>query len=190
MVSIAAAEVEAEKISTTENPLGGLGPRFNRRSPFLIGMGAAAGVALTYGFVLALTDARSALTLIGVALFLAIGLEPVVAWLVAHRVPRWAAVTIVSLGGLALVAGLLAIAIPPLSQQASQLVSQAPDYLRQVQDHSSALGRLNDRFQLQQHLASAVQGSAVLPGRHAAATVHVLPLPPRLTSAPGNPARR
>ncbi len=68
MVSVAAAEVEAEKISTTENPLGGLGPRFNRRSPFLIGMGAAAGVALTYVMVLALSDARSALTLIGVAL--------------------------------------------------------------------------------------------------------------------------
>jgi len=162
MVSVAAAEVEAEKISSTENPLGGLGPRFNRRSPFLIGMGAAAGVALTYVMVLALSDARSALTLIGVALFLAIGLEPVVNWLVHHRFRRWAAVTTVSLGALALVAGLLAIAIPPLSQQASQLVSQAPDYLRQVQDHSSALGRLNERFQLQQHLTSAVQGSAVL----------------------------
>ncbi len=117
MVSVAAAEVEAEKISTTENPLGGLGPRFNRRSPFLIGMGGAAGVALTYVMVLALSDARSALTLIGVALFLAIGLEPVVNWLVHHRFRRWAAVTTVSLGALALVAGLLAIAIPPLSSR-------------------------------------------------------------------------
>ncbi len=66
---------------------------------------------------LALSDARTALTLIGVALFLAIGLEPVVNWLVHHRFRRWAAVTTVSLGALALVAGLPAIAIPPLSSR-------------------------------------------------------------------------
>ncbi len=162
MVSFAASEAEAEKISTTENPLGALGTPFNRRSPFLIGMAAAAGLALVYGFVLALTDARSALTLIGVSLFLAIGLEPVVKWLVKHRFPRWAAVTTVSLAALALMVVVLAIAIPPLAQQASQLVSRAPGYLRQAQDHSSVLGRLNARFQLQKHLTAAVQGSAVL----------------------------
>jgi len=162
MNSVAAAEAEAASISTPDSPLGGLGAKFDRRSPFLVAMMAAAGVALTYAAVVALSDARSALTLIGVALFLAIGLEPVVSWLVRHRFPRWAAVTTVSVIALALVAGLLAIAIPPLAQQASQLVSQAPTYLRQAQDHSSALGRLNDRFQLQQHLTDALKGSSVL----------------------------
>ncbi len=162
MNSIAAAEAEAATISTTDRPLGGLGARLDRRSPFLVGMMAAAGVALTYAAVVAITDARSALTLIGVALFLTIGLDPVVSWLVRHRFPRWAAVTTVSFIALALVAGLLAIAIPPLAQQASQLVAQAPEYLRQAQDHSSALGRLHDRFQLQQHLTDALQGSSVL----------------------------
>jgi len=97
-----------------EHPLGARGNRFNRRSPFVVGMAAAAGVAITYGrLVQALSDARSALTLIGVALFLAVGLDPVVSWLVQHRLRRWAAVTTVSLTALALVAGLLAIAIPP-----------------------------------------------------------------------------
>jgi predicted PurR-regulated permease PerM len=33
------------------------------------------------------------LVLIGLALFIAVGLEPAVSWLVRHRFPRWAAVT-------------------------------------------------------------------------------------------------
>lgn len=159
---VTVAEAEATEISTAERPLGALGAKFNRRSPFVVGMGAAAGVAVVYGAVQALVDARSALILIGVALFLAVGLEPVVSWLVRHRFPRWAAVTTVFLSALILVAALLAIAIPPLAQQASQLVAQAPDYLREAQDHSSTLGRLNDRFHLQQQLTDAVNGSTVL----------------------------
>jgi len=159
---VTVAEAEATEISTAERPLGALGAKFNRRSPFVVGMGAAAGVAVIYGAVQALVDARSALILIGVALFLAVGLEPVVSWLVRHRFPRWAAVTTVFLSALILVAALLAIAIPPLAQQASQLVAQAPDYLREAQDHSSTLGRLNDRFHLQQQLTDAVNGSTVL----------------------------
>jgi len=156
------AEARASEIRTTEHPLGGLGSRFNRRSPFFVGMAAAAGVAVTYAAVQALTDARQALTLIGVGMFLAIGLDPVVSWLVRHRFPRWAAVTAVFLTAMLLVAALLAIAIPPLAAQASQLVSQAPEYLRQAQDHSSTLGRLNDQFHLEQRLTDAVNSSAVL----------------------------
>jgi len=99
---------------------------------------------------------------VGVALFLAVGLDPVVSWLVRHRFPRWAAVTTVFLVTTAAVVVLFAIAIPPLAQQAAQLVSQAPDYLREAQDHSSTLGRLNDRFHLQQQLTDAVNGSTLL----------------------------
>ncbi len=159
---LSAAEAEATEISTADQPLGALGAKFNRRSPFVVGMAAAAGVAVIYGAVQALADARSALTLIGVALFLAIGLDPLVSWLVRHRFPRWAAVTTVFVSALVLAAALLAIAIPPLAQQASQLVAQAPDYLLEAQDHSSTLGRLNDRFHLQQQLTDAVNGSTVL----------------------------
>jgi predicted PurR-regulated permease PerM len=42
---------------------------------------AAAGVAVTYGVVELVIQARSVLVLIGLALFIAIGLDPVVAWL-------------------------------------------------------------------------------------------------------------
>lgn len=161
---VAEAEQIAADLSSQERPLGEPGRRFNRRSPFFIGMSAAAGVAVTYGAVELLSLTSSMLLLIFVAFFLALGLEPAVSLLAAHRVPRWAATTVVFLVVLALLAGFIAAAIPPLSQQASELIAQAPLYLQQAQDHSSTIGRLNERFQLQQRLTdllSASGGSAV-----------------------------
>jgi predicted PurR-regulated permease PerM len=53
----------------------------------------------------------------------------------------------------------VAAAIPPLAQQAGDLSYQVPHYLQQAQDHSSAIGRLYDRFHLQQRIADAIKGS-------------------------------
>ena len=156
---VAEAEQIAADLSSQERPLGEPGRRFNRRSPFYIGMAAAAGVAITYGAVELLSATSSMLLLIFVAFFLALGLEPAVSWLAAHRLPRWAATTVVFLVVLALLAGFVAAAIPPLSQQASQLIAQAPHYLQQAQDHSSTIGRLNERFQLQQRLTDLLNSS-------------------------------
>jgi predicted PurR-regulated permease PerM len=156
---VAEAEQIAADLSSQERPLGEPGRRFDRRSPFFIGMAAAAGVAVTYGAVELLSATSSMLLLIFVAFFLALGLEPAVSWLAAHRLPRWAATTVVFVVVLALLAGFIAAAIPPLSQQASQLIAQAPHYLQQAQDHSSTIGRLNERFQLQQRLTDLLNSS-------------------------------
>src|SRR5436305_3719903 len=72
--------------------LGRPGRPMNPRSPFFIGMTAAAGVAVTIGAVELLVRARSVLFLLGLAIFVAAGLDPVVNWLTSHRLPRWAAV--------------------------------------------------------------------------------------------------
>ena len=45
----------------------------------MIGMTAASGVAVTYGLVEVFIRARAVLVLIGLALFIAVGLDPVVA---------------------------------------------------------------------------------------------------------------
>ncbi len=51
--------------------LGRPGPPLNRRSPFLVGLAGAAGVAVTYGLVELVLAARGVLVLIGLALFIA-----------------------------------------------------------------------------------------------------------------------
>ena len=68
----------AAAIAEETGGLGRLGRPMNRRSPFFIGMAAAAGVAVTYGLVELLIRARSVLVLIGLALFIAAGLDPAV----------------------------------------------------------------------------------------------------------------
>jgi predicted PurR-regulated permease PerM len=156
---VAEAEVLAAEMSSEDQPLGELGRRFNRRSPFFIGLTASAGVAVTYGAVQLLSAMSAILVLIGVAFFLALGLEPAASWFVNHRLPRWAATTLVFVIFLALMAGFVGAAIPPLAEQTHQLITEAPHYLQLAQDHSSAIGKLNDRFHLQQRITDAVNGS-------------------------------
>ena len=156
---VAAAEMLAAKMSSDEQPLGSLGRRFNRRSPFYIGLTASAGVAVTYGALRLLGSLSSVLVLIGVAFFLALGLEPAASWFVNRKLPRWAATTLVFAIFLAMVGAFVAAAVPPLAQQASELIKQAPHYLQQAQDHSSAIGRLNERFHVQQRITDTINGS-------------------------------
>lgn len=159
--AIVAAEEDAARISSPAHPLGEAGPRFNRKSPFMIGMVAAAGVAITYGGIQLLITARGVLVLIVIAAFLAIGLEPAVSWLVRHRIPRWAAVTLVFLVAFGMLAGFLAAAIPPMVAQGSALVHKAPDYLHHLQQRYPAIDQLNSRFHLQDKLQEALGGGNV-----------------------------
>jgi len=161
---VAEAEIQAAEMTSPEQPLGEPGKKFDRRSPFFIGLAGSAGVALTYGAVHLLASLSSILTVIGVAFFLALGLEPVVSWLVNRGLPRWLATALVFVVFVAGIATFAAAAFPPLFAQITDLVNRAPLYLQQAQDHSSFIGRLNDRFQLQQRFTDAVDsidGSAL-----------------------------
>jgi predicted PurR-regulated permease PerM len=157
-----AAAVQAEETGG----LGRLGRPMDRRSPFFIGMAGAAGVAVTVGLVELAIKAGSVLVLIGLALFIAAGLDPVVTWLTRHRMPRWAAVIVVLLGVLGVVAGFLAAAIPPLATQTSKLIAELPHYAHTLQDHNSALGRLNVKYHIEQRLSHllATRGSTLVGG--------------------------
>lgn len=124
-----------------------------------MGLVASAGVAVTYGAVRVLGSMSWVLVLIGVAFFFALGLEPAASWLVNRKLPRWLAVTLVVVVTFTLVAGSVAAAIPPLAEQARQFIEQAPHYLQQARDHSSVIGRLNDRFHLQQRITDTLNGS-------------------------------
>ena len=107
---------------------------------------------------LLLMAASSALVLIGAALFFALGLEPAVSSLVNRKLPRWAAVTLVVVVVFGVAAGSVAAVIPALVEQARQFIEHAPHYLQQVQNHSSVIGRLYERFHLQQRITDAIHG--------------------------------
>ena len=157
---------QAAAIAEETGGLGRPGRPVNKRSPFFIGMAGAAGVAVTYGLAELLIRARSVLILIGLALFIAAGLDPAVTWLTRRRLPRWAAVVVILLA-VAAVAGLFAAAaIPPLTSQINALIHELPSYLHTLRDHNSAIGKLNARFQVQQRLDKllSTKGTALVGG--------------------------
>ncbi|MGO8894536.1 MAG: AI-2E family transporter [Streptosporangiaceae bacterium] len=148
----------AAEVAEKTGGLGTPGRPVNRRSPFMIGMTGALGVAVAYGLIEVVIRARSVLIIIGLALFIAVGLDPVVGWLVRHRMPRWAAVLTVIAAALAIAAAFLAAAIPPLVSEATALAHQIPHYMHSLQDRNSQLGKLNVRYHIQQRLTSLVTG--------------------------------
>jgi predicted PurR-regulated permease PerM len=147
---IARAEATADGLSSREHPLGRPGPPLDRRSAFLRGAAAASGVVLILAASWLVYLARSELVLMGVALFLALGAEPVVSWLIRRGWPRWLGVTGVVLVGLAVAMGFVVLVGPVLAAQADQ----APAYLQATQDQGTLIGRLNARLGLQQYLSS------------------------------------
>jgi predicted PurR-regulated permease PerM len=157
---VAEAEAVAARISTEDKPMGTPGRRFNRKSPFFIGMTAAAGVAVTYGAIQLLTVAGNVLILIGLALFLAVGMEPAVSFLANHRWPRPLGVAAILLLILGVIGGFTAAAIPALITQGQQLIADAPHYLQQAQNHSSFIGKLDERLHLTQKLQSLISSPA------------------------------
>jgi predicted PurR-regulated permease PerM len=111
---------------------------------------------VAYGLIELVIKARSVLIIVGLAMFIAAGLDPIVGWLVRHRFPRWAAVLTVIVVGLAIVGAFLAAAIPPLANEATALAHQIPHYMHDLQNRNSQLGKLNVKYHIQQRLTDLV----------------------------------
>ena len=140
--------------------LGERGPRFNTSHPFFIGFSATLGVAAAVGLILGLRSIREILVPIGLAFFIAVGLDPAVRW-VGRWMPRWAAVLTVAAAALLLFAGFLAAAIPPLSTQITAFAHQLPKYLTSIKNHNGLLGRLNARYHIIQTVQRKVTSGSV-----------------------------
>ena len=156
----------ANAVAEETGGMGEPGRPMNRRSPFYIGLTGAAGVAVTYGLVELFARSRSILIIIGLGLFIAVGLDPVVSWLTRRGIPRWAAVLVVLAGLVGIIGIFLAIAIPPLTSQTTALAKQVPAYLHQLQNHNSELGKLNQKYHIQQKLTNLLtsKGSSLIGG--------------------------
>jgi hypothetical protein len=123
---------------------------------------------LAYALGQALLQAAEVLTLVLLALFLAVSLEPLVAGLVRLRLRRGLAAMVVLLGVAALFGVFIALVVPPVSNEISALAKAIPVWLKELHDHHSALGRLEDRYHIiekvQQQLTSGGLGSRVASG--------------------------
>jgi predicted PurR-regulated permease PerM len=84
------------------------------------------------------------------------------------RLRRGVAVATVILGVAALFAVFVALVIPPITQEIDQLSKAIPTWLKQLHDHHSALGKLEDRYhvieKVQQQLSGAGLSSKLASG--------------------------
>jgi len=53
----------------------------------------------------------------------------------------------------------VAAAIPPLVEEARHFIEQAPHYLQEAQNHSTLIGRINERLHLEQRITDMVHSS-------------------------------
>lgn len=105
--------------------------RLNRIEPFTFGLVGALGVlvALLIGAIVG--QLATVLIYVGVALFLALGLDPIVVFL-EKRMPRAAAVSVVVAGVLVIFAGILLAIVPILARQITNLIQDAPKMVDDV----------------------------------------------------------
>jgi predicted PurR-regulated permease PerM len=155
------AEALAQAGVTEERAFGSLGRPFDRRSPFFIGFVAALGAACAVALAYLVVAAGQILVLLGLAFFLAVGLDPAVRWLFRRGVPRWAAVVLVLLAACAVFAGFLAVATPVVVTQATHLANDLPHYLQSLNRRTTTLGRLNLRYHVVSRLQELLRGGGL-----------------------------
>lgn len=101
---------------------------YARSNPFMFGLLGALGVlvALMIGSIVG--QLATVLVYVGVAVFLALGLDPIVTF-IEKRLPRPAAVTLVVAGVLAAFAGIILAIVPLLVEQISNLINDGPQMI-------------------------------------------------------------
>lgn len=127
------------------------GQPINRRSPFYIGLVGGFGVLTAYTVWQAAASLDTVFTLLVVAFFLTLALNPLVEALVRRGLGRGSSVFIVLLLVLALFALLGVVVVPPVSEQAADLARNAPLHLDQMLQNP-AIQDLDAQYQVLQRL--------------------------------------
>ena len=135
-----------------------LGQPLNRRSPFYLGLMAGLGLLASYGLVHLLLQVTQLITFILVALFLALGLEPLVSQLVRRGLRRGWAVLVVMLGLLVILGFIGWMVLPTFVTQIASLINRTPSYLTDLQNQG-LVHRLDNRFHLAQQVQARAQSS-------------------------------
>ncbi|MGL3150541.1 AI-2E family transporter [Microbacterium sp. A82] len=93
-------------------------------NPFRTALVATLGVGLGILLIGSVESLSTVLLYVGTALFISLGLDPVISFLERRKLPRWLAVVITIFGVLGIFAGIVLIVLPIIVDQVSQLVRQ------------------------------------------------------------------
>ena len=149
--------VENQDDKTGKN-LGVVGRPLDRRTPFYIGLTGGLGLGAAYVIGRAIGDITSVLVLIGLALFIAVGLNPILVFLVRRGLSRGVAVAIVTLSFAIAVGAFALAAVPPVSHEVQALVTNYPRYKVDLLSGRGWAGNLVARL----HLRGYFKGNSKL----------------------------
>jgi predicted PurR-regulated permease PerM len=143
------AEAARDELLVSENEraegLGTPGPPMHRGHPFRTGFFAALGALLALGLVQAMGKAQSVLVLLVVAMFLAVGLNPLVEWFIRRGMRRALAVGLVFLIVVLAFTGVGLAIVPVVTDQVNSIIENAPGWL-DLLTKSETLNDLNNRY--------------------------------------------
>lgn len=108
------------------------------QNPFRLGLFGGLGVLIAVGIGATIGSLATILTYVGAALFLALGLDPLVTWLEKHRFPRWLAILTVLVAVLGVFAGLIFAIIPVITEQVQNAIRTVPGLISGIADGSIA----------------------------------------------------
>ena len=114
-------------------------------NPFYFGFMVTAGALIAFTLLQALASASAVFILIIISLFLAAGLNPAVLFFQNRGLKRGVSVGAVMGLVLLFVAAFIAIAAPPLIDQGNQLVNNAPQLVRDL-NNNAFINDLNNRY--------------------------------------------
>lgn len=98
-------------------------------SPFRTALVATLGVGLGILLIGSIRSLSTVLLYVGTALFISLGLDPLISFLERRRLPRWLAVLISLFFVLGVFAGIVLIVLPVLIAQVTQLIEQILDLI-------------------------------------------------------------
>ncbi|WP_150306764.1 AI-2E family transporter [Planctomonas psychrotolerans] len=102
------------------------------QNPFRLGLLAGLGVLVALLLGGAVASLTSIITYVGAALFLSLGLDPLVTYLEKRGLPRWAALLTTLVVVIGAFVGVVFAVVPTIVAQASRLIAQITDYLQSV----------------------------------------------------------
>ncbi|MCV7528445.1 AI-2E family transporter [Micrococcus luteus] len=118
-------------------------------SPVLTGFLLAVGVALAIGVVSVLRANGQLIVWIAAALFIALGLDPLVRRVESWGAPRWVGVLTAALGLAAVAGAFVALLVPTVIEQSTQLVQDLPAIIDGVM-RAEWFVQLDEEFHLQE----------------------------------------
>lgn len=132
------------------------GPRISAQHPVYVGFMGTVGVGMALLVYWIGSNTTQLLLWIVAALFIALGLDPVVRWLEGRKLPRPVGI-LVSVAVLAsAVAGFFATLIPTIVEQVTEIVEQAPVWVRDF-INSDLFRTLDDQFGVRDRITEELE---------------------------------